>query len=63
MISSFIEAINLKKSYGGLHILKGVNLKIGQGEVVSIVGPSGAGKMTLLHILDTHDRASEGIVW
>lgn len=57
-----IEAINLKKSFGELQVLKGVNLKIKQGEIVSIVGSSGAGKTTLLQILGTLDTADAGKV-
>ncbi|MBO7100655.1 MAG: ABC transporter ATP-binding protein [Bacteroidales bacterium] len=55
-----IQAVNINKSYGSLHVLRDVNLSIGQGEVVSIVGASGAGKTTLLQILGTLDRADSG---
>ena len=57
-----IQAININKSYGSLHVLRDISLTINQGEVVSIVGPSGAGKTTLLQILGTLDRADNGSV-
>lgn len=55
-----IEIKNIKKAYGSLPVLKGIDLTIGEGEIVSIVGASGAGKSTLLHILGTLDRPDEG---
>jgi lipoprotein-releasing system ATP-binding protein len=58
--NTVIEANGITKSYGSLAVLKGVDLKIGTGEVVSIVGRSGAGKSTLLHILGTLDSPDQG---
>ena len=55
-----IELKNIKKSYGNLEVLKGVNLDIAKAEVVSIVGRSGAGKSTLLHIIGTLDSPDSG---
>lgn len=51
---------HIKKQYGSLEVLKGVDLHIKKSEVVSIVGSSGAGKTTLLTILGTLDRPSSG---
>ena len=50
-----INAKHIHKYYDKLHVLKGVNLKIEKGKIVSIVGASGAGKTTLLQILGTLD--------
>lgn len=56
-----IQAKDIHKHYGELHVLKGVDLQIEKKEIVSIVGASGAGKTTLLQILgtlDTYDMKS-----
>lgn len=55
-------AKGIHKSYGSLHVLKGVDLEIYEREIVSIVGSSGAGKSTLLHILGTLDLPDTGSV-
>ncbi len=57
-----ISVSGLYKSYGGLPVLKGVELQIEKGEIVSIVGASGAGKTTLLQIMGTLDHADKGSV-
>lgn len=57
-----IELRNIHKSFGTLHVLKGIDLTINPHEVVSIVGPSGAGKTTLLQVMGTLLRPDEGCV-
>jgi lipoprotein-releasing system ATP-binding protein len=57
-----IVAKNINKSYGDLQVLKSIDLKIEKGEIVSIVGPSGAGKTTFLQILGTLSRPNSGEV-
>ncbi len=58
-----IKVEDIHKSYGSLHVLKGIDLEIARGEIVSIVGASGAGKSTLLHIMGTLDRANKGSIY
>ncbi len=57
-----IQARNIHKRYGSLHVLKGVDIDIQQAEILAITGRSGAGKSTLLHILGTLDAPDEGKV-
>jgi lipoprotein-releasing system ATP-binding protein len=57
-----LKATGIYKRYGALEVLKGVDIAIEKGEIVSIAGSSGAGKSTLLHILGTLDLADDGQV-
>jgi lipoprotein-releasing system ATP-binding protein len=52
-----IRAQQINKHFGELHVLLGVDIDVAKGEVVAIVGPSGAGKTSLLHILGTLSAA------
>jgi lipoprotein-releasing system ATP-binding protein len=59
-----IETADLRKSFttpaGEIEVLKGIDLSIAKGEVAAVVGASGVGKSTLLHILGTLDRPTSG---
>lgn len=55
-----INVINLKKNFGELHVLNGVNLHVKPGEKVCVIGPSGSGKSTLLYCLNCLIDPSEG---
>ena len=57
-----IHLEGITKSFGSLQVLKGIDLEITQGEVVSIVGPSGAGKTTLHQIMGTLDSPDAGMI-
>ena len=55
-----LKAQGIQKYYNKLHILKGVDLEVKQGEIVTIVGASGAGKSSLLNIIGTLDKPDSG---
>ena len=57
-----IEVTNLEKSFGDLHILKGITTKIEKGERVVIIGPSGSGKSTFLRCLNRLEEPSAGTI-
>lgn len=55
-----LDILNIKKSFGNLHVLKGVDLHVNKGDVVTILGPSGSGKTTLLRCINFLEQADEG---
>ena len=57
---SILSIKNVKKSFGTLEVLKGVDIEINKGEVLSILGPSGSGKTTLLRCVNFLEKADEG---
>ncbi len=65
-MAPFIRVQNLNKVYSipdrSLHILKDISIDFAQGEMTALMGPSGVGKSTLLHILGTLDRPTSGSV-
>jgi lipoprotein-releasing system ATP-binding protein len=63
-MSEFLSATGLSKSYRAgretIHVLKGLDLGVAEGEMIAVVGASGVGKSTLLHVLGGLDSADEG---
>jgi len=53
---------NVHKSFGKLHVLRGVNMEVARGEVVCVLGPSGSGKSTLLRCINLLEPPEEGNV-
>ena len=57
---SFLEVKNLRKRFGDIEVLKGIDFSLKKGEVLSIIGSSGGGKTTLLRCLNFLETANEG---
>ena len=64
MSKTFLETINLQKSFehinGKIILFKNLNLKINKGDLVALVGPSGSGKSSLIHLLALLDNPTKG---
>ncbi len=66
-MASLIEVRDIRKSFlsgsSRIDILKGLSLDLNQGDTIAVVGASGIGKSTFLHILGTLDRPDSGTIW
>lgn len=60
---TLIRVQNLGKSFGDIHVLKGINVDIHEGDVVFVVGPSGSGKSTFLRCLNLLEEPTEGHIF
>jgi polar amino acid transport system ATP-binding protein len=58
-----VEAKNIHKKFGKLHVLKGIDFTVHEGEVVVIIGPSGSGKSTLLRCINFLEKSQKGKIY
>ena len=58
-----IDVKNLKKSFGDVHVLKGITTHVNKGECICIIGPSGSGKSTFLRCLNLLEEPTGGEIW
>ena len=58
-----IRVCELKKSFGDLQVLRGINTEVGRGEVVVVIGPSGSGKSTFLRCLNLLETPTAGSIY
>lgn len=57
-----LEVKNLKKKFGKIEVLKGINLKVEKGDIIAIIGPSGCGKSTFLRCLNMIEAPTSGSI-
>jgi len=60
---AMVEVINVKKSFGDVHVLKDITLSVEKGKIISIIGPSGSGKSTLLRSVNHLETIDAGEIW
>ena len=58
-----IRVCDLKKSFGDLQVLRGINTEVDRGEVVVVIGPSGSGKSTFLRCLNLLETPTAGSIY
>ena len=61
-MEEIISIENLKKSFGGLDVIKGISFSVHKGEVLGIIGPSGSGKSTILRCISQLEEVTEGTI-
>lgn len=59
---SILNLIDIKKSFGHNEVLKGIDMQVGEGEVVTLIGSSGSGKSTLLRCINLLEEPSVGVI-
>lgn len=62
MADEFLKIQRLRKSFGNIEVLKGVDLDLHKGEVLVLLGPSGCGKSTLLRCINGLENINDGVI-
>ena len=57
-----LTAIDIKKGFDGLGVLKGISMTINRGEVIALIGPSGSGKSTFLRCMNQLETVDSGTI-
>ena len=60
--NTVLSLTNVSKSFGGVSVLSGLNLEVGAGEVVGLIGPNGCGKTTLVNLVSGFERPDSGTI-
>ncbi|MEV0696830.1 amino acid ABC transporter ATP-binding protein [Saccharopolyspora sp. NPDC050389] len=63
MATALVRAEGVHKSFSDLHVLKGIDLEVADGEVLCLLGPSGSGKSTFLRCINHLEQISRGRIW
>jgi ABC-type branched-subunit amino acid transport system ATPase component len=59
---SLLEAVDISKSFGGIHALNTCSVRVEEGEIAGLIGPNGSGKTTLFNVITGYERADTGRV-
>lgn len=62
-MNALVRAVDVRKRYGSLEVLKGVSLEVMKGEVLCMIGPSGSGKSTFLRCINQLEPLDGGMIW
>ena len=63
MSNALLRVENLRKSYGAVEVLRGIDFSVRKGEKVALIGPSGSGKSTCLRCVNMLEKPSAGAIW
>jgi polar amino acid transport system ATP-binding protein len=63
MTDPIVKIIGLKKNFGDVQVLKGIDMEINKGQIVALIGASGSGKSTLLRTINQLEEVTDGEIW